>query len=89
MIAADLRQYLPEDADYSITEEDHNRIWRAQHAATLLAALGNDVAVGAGISHDGPAAVADYIREELLDVLLSARHLRAPAAPPDSTTDLI
>ena len=67
---------LPEDADFSISEEEQFRLWRAYHAAALLAALTNDIAIEAGINHDGPAAVAEYIRHELLDVLGGAQRLR-------------
>ncbi|MCC4603955.1 hypothetical protein [Xanthomonas campestris] len=90
MDAASRNAQLPEGADYSISEEDQFRLWRAYHAAALLAALTNDVAVEAGINHDGPAAVAEYIRHELLDVLNSAQHLREPdPSIPPSGADLI
>ncbi|MDV2451180.1 hypothetical protein [Xanthomonas hortorum] len=81
---------LPEDADFSISEEEQFRLWRAYHAASLLAALTNDIAIEAGINHDGPAAVAEYIRHELLDVLGGAQRLREldPSTPP-SGADLI
>ncbi|AMU99471.1 hypothetical protein [Xanthomonas citri] len=78
MDAADLKAYLPDDADYAISDDDQFRLWRAYHAAALLAALTNDIAVEAGVNQDGPAAVADYIREELLDILNSAHRLTAP-----------
>ncbi|WDM66308.1 hypothetical protein [Xanthomonas cucurbitae] len=81
---------LPEGTDYSISEEEQFRLWRAYHAAALLAALTNDVAIEAGINHDGPAAVAEYIRHELLDVLNGAQHLREPDPnTPPSGADLI
>ncbi|MGY4888917.1 UNVERIFIED_CONTAM: hypothetical protein EX528_00565 [Xanthomonas axonopodis] len=90
MDTADLNAQLPEDADFSISEEEQFRLWRAYHAATLLAALTNDVAIEAGINHDGPAAVAEYIRHELLDVLGSAQRLHEPDPNiPPSGADLI
>ncbi|MFC0155085.1 hypothetical protein ACFFJ4_16120 [Xanthomonas dyei] len=90
MDAAHPNTQLPEDADYAISEEEQYRLWRAYHAAALLAALTNDVAIEAGINHDGPAAVADYIRHELLDVLSGAQRLREPdPSNPPSGADLI
>ncbi|SMQ97110.1 hypothetical protein [Xanthomonas fragariae] len=78
----------PEDADYTISEEEHDRLWRVQQAASLLAALNHEVATHAGISYDGVSAVADFMREELLDIASSARRLRAPTHPPTGA-DLI
>ncbi|PPT94924.1 hypothetical protein XaraCFBP7407_13010 [Xanthomonas arboricola pv. arracaciae] len=78
----------PDDADYTISEEEHDRLWRVQQADSLLATLNHDIATRAGISHDGIAAVADYIREELLDIACSAKHLREPTHPPTGA-DLI
>ncbi|MBV6887921.1 hypothetical protein KWH47_10240 [Xanthomonas campestris pv. spermacoces] len=78
MEAARPNLQLPEDADFSISEEDQSRLWLAYHATTLLAALTNDIAIEAGINHDGPAAVAEYIRHELLDVLNGAQRMREP-----------
>ena len=91
MHAVSLRDCLPEDADYTIGEEEHFRLWRAQEAASLLAAVNHDVAITAGITHDGAAAVADYIREELMDVLTSAQRLREPPplTSPPRGADLI
>ncbi|ARV24885.1 MULTISPECIES: hypothetical protein [Xanthomonas] len=90
MDAAHPNTQLPEDADFSISEEDQSRLWLAYHATTLLAALTNDIAIEAGINHDGPAAVAEYIRHELLDVLSSAQRLREPdPSIPPSGADLI
>ncbi|MFA8631448.1 hypothetical protein QT937_022150 [Xanthomonas campestris pv. campestris] len=90
MDAARTNEQLPEDADFAISEEEQFRLWRAYHAATLLAALTNDVAIEAGINHDGPAAVAEYIRHELLDVLSNAQRLREPdPSIPPSGADLI
>lgn len=78
----------PEDADYTISEEEHDRLWRVQQAASLLATLNHDIATRAGISHDGIAAVADFMREELLDIACSTRHLREASKPPTGA-DLI
>ncbi|MBV6795343.1 hypothetical protein ACCP99_03310 [Xanthomonas sp. NCPPB 3443] len=90
MDAAHPNTQLPEDADFSISEEDQSRLWRAYHAAALLAALTNDIAIEAGINQDGPAAVAEYIRHELLDVLSGAQRLRDPdPSIPPSGADLI
>ncbi|WP_031421341.1 hypothetical protein [Xanthomonas euvesicatoria] len=90
MDAARPHAHLPEDADFSISEEEQYRLWRAYHAAALLAALTNDIAIEAGINHDGPAAVAEYIRHELLDVLNGTQRLREPdPSIPPSGADLI
>ncbi|MFL7980823.1 hypothetical protein [Xanthomonas vasicola] len=43
----------PEDADYTISEEEHDRLGRVQQAASLLATLNHDIATRAGISHYG------------------------------------
>lgn len=53
MDAAHTNEQFPEDADFAISEEEQFRLWRAYHAAALLAALTNDVAIEAGINHDG------------------------------------
>ncbi|KAF1719831.1 hypothetical protein CSC75_13935 [Pseudoxanthomonas wuyuanensis] len=52
-----------------IPGDDYDRLWRAQQAAMLLAAINNDVAVAAGVSHDATAAVAEYIRDDMLEIL--------------------
>lgn len=52
-----------------IPGDDYDRLWRAQHAAMLLAAINNELAVTAGISHDATAAVAEYIRDDMLEIL--------------------
>jgi len=91
MDGIDLSQFEPGDADYTISEEDHFRLWRAHDAVALLAALNNDTATKAGISADGTAAVADFIREELLDVCMHAQRIRASLDPeaPVRAADLI
>ncbi len=59
-------------APFLIKPADFDRLWRAQQAVTLLAALNNDVASTAGFSHAGPAAVAEYIRDDMLQILNAA-----------------
>lgn len=91
MSALDAAQFDPDEADYSINEEEHARLWRAHDAAALLAALNNEATARAGISADGTAAVADLIREELLDLCLHAQRIRAPldSQAPTRAVDLI
>ncbi|WP_240796742.1 hypothetical protein [Xanthomonas oryzae] len=67
----------PEDADYAISEEEHDRLWRVQQAAIL----NHEVATHIGINHDGVSTVADYIREGLPDIASSAKRLREPVRP--------
>jgi hypothetical protein len=52
-----------------INGDDYDRLWRAQQAAMLLASINNEVASTAGISHDATAAVAEYIRDDMLEIL--------------------
>jgi hypothetical protein len=52
-----------------INGQDYDRLWRAQQAVTLLAAINNDAAADRGISHDNTAAVAEYIRDDMLEIL--------------------
>ena len=61
------------DDSQSINGQDYDRLWRAQQAATLLAAINNHVADVGGISHDSTAAVAEYIRDDMLDILNHAQ----------------
>ncbi len=63
---------LAEDMHYGISEDAHDRLWRAQQAASLLAFLNHDVARAAGFSEDGTAAVAEYVARDLADVLGAA-----------------
>lgn len=63
---------LPWGADYGFSDLDLDRLWRAQRAVSLLAALDSETADRAAIAADGPAAVAAYIREDLETVLNSA-----------------
>lgn len=49
--------------------EDIDRLWRAQQASELLSRLTGPVADATGITHDNTAAVAEYISEEMRDVL--------------------
>ena len=53
----------------TINGDDYDRLWRAQQAASLLAAINNNVAAEGGISHDSTAAVAEYIRDDMLQIL--------------------
>ena len=53
----------------TINGDDYDRLWRAQQAASLLAAINNYVAAEGGISRDSTAAVAEYIRDDMLDIL--------------------
>lgn len=59
-------------APFLIKPQDFDRLWRAQQAVTLLAALNNDAASSAGISHASLAAIAEYIRDDMLQILNSA-----------------
>jgi predicted Zn-dependent protease len=77
------------DLQFAFLEDDYYRLWRAHHAAALLATLSGDLATRNGISHDSTAAVADYIQQELQEVLGSATQIPLPRAdigdqyPPD------
>lgn len=77
MSALDASQIDLNEADFTISEEEHTRLWRAHDAIALLAALDNETATRAGISADGTAAIADLVREDLLDICLHAQRLRA------------
>ncbi|UKE73238.1 hypothetical protein [Xanthomonas graminis] len=75
----------PSELLFAINEDNFYRLWRAHHAAALLSALDNDHAAGSDISHDSTAAVADYVQQELLEILGSAKKLRPTSnkiAPP-------
>jgi len=72
-----------EDADYALSEDAMDRLWRARNAIRLLADLNNDVATSAGINADGPAAVAEYASEDMLAILTTATRLRG--APSTAT----
>ncbi|CCF68717.1 MULTISPECIES: hypothetical protein [Xanthomonas] len=63
------------EADYTISEAQHDSLWRAYYAVTLLAALNNDLVSQTGITADSTAAVADYVREALLEVVLHAQRI--------------
>lgn len=52
-----------------VNGQDYDRLWRAQQAAALLASINKDVAAEAGICHDSTAAVAEYIRDDMLEIL--------------------
>lgn len=85
MSILDSAQIDLDEADYTISEDEHVRLWRAYDALALLAALDNETATRAGITADGTAAVADLIREELLDVCTHAQRIR-PSPEPDERT---
>lgn len=59
---------LPPDAQV-FTLADNDRLWRCQMAVALLAAITEDVAQDHGISHDSVAAVAEFVRDDMLGVL--------------------
>jgi hypothetical protein len=61
------------DDSQIITGEDYDRLWRAQQAASLLAAINTETAATAGVSHDATAAVAEYIRDDMLEILNHSR----------------
>ncbi|MBB5880778.1 hypothetical protein GGR74_001981 [Xanthomonas arboricola] len=68
-------QFKADEADYTISEAQHDSLWRAYYAVTLLAALNNDLVSQTGITADSTAAVADYVRETLLEVVLHAQRV--------------
>jgi len=55
--------------DQVLPPEDIDRLWRAQQASELLSRLTGPIAEATGITHDNTAAVAEYISEEMRDVL--------------------
>jgi hypothetical protein len=61
------------DKSQTINGQDYDRLWRAQQAATLLASINNHVASEGGISHDSTAAVAEYIRDDMLEILMNSQ----------------
>ncbi|WP_369969880.1 hypothetical protein AB8E26_06680 [Stenotrophomonas rhizophila] len=48
---------------------DYQRLWRAASACRLLAAITEEVAVEHGIDPDDTAAVAEYIRDDMYQIL--------------------
>ncbi|MBB4591848.1 hypothetical protein [Xanthomonas cannabis] len=90
MDRTDMPQFKVGEADYTISEAEHDNLWRAHYAVALLAALNNDVVSQAGITADSTAAVADYVRETLLDVVLHAQRIHPKQeGDHDRPTDLI
>ena len=73
---------LPAGINYVVSEDDMNRLWRAQHAATLLAALSTEAVHFVNISRDSTAAVAEYIAQDVLDVLNKAQRIGPTPTPP-------
>ncbi len=55
--------------EQAVDASDYDRLWRAQQASELLARLTAPVAESIGITHDNTAAVAEFISEEMRDVL--------------------
>lgn len=55
--------------EQTIPADDYDRLWRAQQASELLARITGPIAEATGITHDNTAAVAEYISEEMRDVL--------------------
>jgi len=55
--------------EQAINAPDYDRLWRAQQATELLSRLTDEVADAAGITHDQTAAIAEYISEDMRDVL--------------------
>lgn len=70
-----------EDADFALSEDAMDRLWRARNAIRLLADLNNEVTTSAGINADGPAAVAEYASEDMLVILTQATRLRGAPNP--------
>lgn len=56
-------------ADQVIDVPGYDRLWRAQQASELLSRLTDEVATAAGITHDNTAALAEYISDDMRDVL--------------------
>lgn len=55
--------------DQAMPAQDYDRLWRAQQAAELLACITGPIAEATGITPDNTAAVAEYISEEMREVL--------------------
>jgi len=55
---------------------DYDRLWRCQMAVAMLAAITDNVAQEHGISHDSVAAVAEFIRDEMLGILNQSTSLK-------------
>lgn len=62
-----------------IDGEGYDRLWRAQQAVSLLAAFNQVTSLAAsGVNHDATAAVAEYIRDDLLEILNDSQPADAP-----------
>ncbi|UOF16438.1 hypothetical protein IEQ11_07255 [Lysobacter capsici] len=72
---------LPEGINYVFSEDDMNRLRRAQLAAALLAALSSEAVSFVDVSHDSIAAVAEYIAQDVHGALNNAQRV-GPASPP-------
>ncbi|MFC3549430.1 hypothetical protein ACFOLC_00200 [Lysobacter cavernae] len=77
---------LPTGLTYVLSEDEVTRLWRAKHAATLLAAFDGDTANLRSVTRDNLAAVADYIAEDVENVLRQAEKRRAQSHPPTFPT---
>lgn len=73
---------LPDGISYVFGEDDMNRLWRAQQAATLLAALSTEAVSFVNVSRDSTAAVAEYIAQDVMDVLGKAQRIGPTPTPP-------
>ena len=79
---------LQDGLSFAVSEDDMNRLWRAQHAATLLAALSTEAVSFVNVSLDSTAAVAEYIAQDVLDVLNKAQRI-GPTPTPSRGSDVI
>lgn len=66
---------LPDSVSYVFSENGVNRLWRAQQAATLLAALATEAVSFVNVSRDSTAAVAECIAQGAMDVLNQAQRI--------------
>ncbi|MFK3649309.1 hypothetical protein ACI2IY_12875 [Lysobacter enzymogenes] len=73
---------LPEGINYVFSEDDLDRLRRAQLAAALLAALSSEAVSYVDVPHDSIAAVAEYIAQDIHGVLNNAQRI----GPAPSTT---
>lgn len=67
---------------YTVSEEEMNRLWRAKHAAALLAAFDNDSRNLGSISRDSLAAVAEYVADDMQAVLRRIEQRRRAESHP-------
>ena len=79
---------LQDGLSFAVSEDDMNRLARAQHAATLLAALSSEAVSFVNVSRYSTAAVAEYIAQDVLDVLNRAQRI-GPTPTPTRGPDAI